>query len=238
VTPVPLIVTCEHASGRLPKRLAHAFTAHSAAVASHEGVDFGASLLARDFAAATGAPLFMGRVSRMVVDLNRSLGHPDLFSAAMLKMPPPVRQAAIDAYYTPHREAITAHVLAHAREANPLVHIGVHSFTPVWHGERRRVDIGLLFDTTRLEEAAFCRAWQQALRARCPTWRVRRNNPYSGAADGLTTALRRQTSPRAYYGIEIEMNQAMVALPAAEFARCRSHIVAAFLSAWGADKAS
>ena len=41
--------------------------------------------------------------------------------------------------------------------------------------------------------------------------RVRRNYPYRGAADGLTTALRRLFKPKDYLGLEIEINQALLA---------------------------
>ena len=118
-----------------------------------------------------------------------------------------------------------------------MVHIGVHSFTPVLNGVTRAVDVGFLFDPARLGEAAFCRAWQQALHRRCPTWRVRRNVPYRGVNDGLTTTLRQQTSPDAYWGIELEMNQAMASLPARAFAQCRRHIVAALGDVWPLGKA-
>jgi len=46
-------------------------------------------------------------------------------------------------------------------------------------------------------------------RVRVPGLRVRRNYPYRGAADGLTTHLRRQLGPR-YLGVELEINQALL----------------------------
>jgi hypothetical protein len=40
-----------------------------------------------------------------------------------------------------------------------------------------------------------------------PGFRIRRNNPYRGASDGLATALRKKFGMRQYAGIEIEINQ-------------------------------
>jgi hypothetical protein len=39
---------------------------------------------------------------------------------------------------------------------------------------------------------------------------VRRNYPYRGAADGLTTSLRRKLNTPRYLGIEIEVNAGML----------------------------
>ena len=40
--------------------------------------------------------------------------------------------------------------------------------------------------------------------------RVRRNYPYAGKGDGLTSYLRRRFPPGAYVGIELEVNQSIV----------------------------
>ena len=48
----------------------------------HRGYDAGALAMARDLAASLRAPLVASTVSRLLVDLNRSLGHPRAWSAA------------------------------------------------------------------------------------------------------------------------------------------------------------
>ena len=40
---------------------------------------------------------------------------------------------------------------------------------------------------------------------------MRRNAPYRGDADGLTTALRRELPVSRYEGIELELNQRLIA---------------------------
>jgi hypothetical protein len=42
---------------------------------------------------------------------------------------------------------------------------------------------------------------------------VRLNYPYAGAADGLTTWLRRRHPQSRYLGVELEINQAIVGTP-------------------------
>jgi predicted N-formylglutamate amidohydrolase len=83
----------------------------------------------------------------------------------------------------------------------------VHSFTPVLDGQIRDFELGLLYDPARSAEARFAAAFKGALQRDSPGIRVRRNAPYRGNADGLTTAMRKERSERKYLGIELELNQ-------------------------------
>ena len=74
-------------------------------------------------------------------------------------------------------------------------------------GVTRKADVALLYDPSRPAELRLVLAWARALAAALPTRVVRRNDPYRGYADGLTTAMRREQGPRSYLGIEIEINQ-------------------------------
>jgi predicted N-formylglutamate amidohydrolase len=91
-----------------------------------------------------------------------------------------------------------------------VIHISSHSFTPLLHGRERRADVGLLYHPRRREEAALCARWKVALAESAPSLRVRRNYPYAGKGDGLTAYLRQRFAPRAYVGIELEVNQKIV----------------------------
>jgi hypothetical protein len=51
--------------------------------------------------------------------------------------------------------------------------------------------------------------WQASLRAHSEL-RVRRNYPYSGKYDGLTSSFRKLYGEKKYLGFEIEVNQALV----------------------------
>lgn len=93
-----------------------------------------------------------------------------------------------------------------AKEGMTTLHVGVHSFTPVLNGEVRRADVGLLFDPSRPLERSTSRQWQALLQEALPDLVIRRNYPYRGVCDGLTTALRRQFPADQYIGIELEVN--------------------------------
>jgi hypothetical protein len=59
-----------------------------------------------------------------------------------------------------------------------------------------------------------------------PEWRVRRNYPYRGDADGLTTHLRERLPAREYVGVELEVNQALVRQGGAAWRHTRAVLVA------------
>ncbi len=202
-----LVVTCEHGGNRVPPRYRALFAGFEPLLATHRGYDPGALALARQMAAAFAAPLFVSITSRLVIDLNRSLGHPKLYSGATRGAPPAVRREIRDRYYLPYRSAVESHIADAIARGDRVIHVSSHSFTPVLDGAVRNADIGLLYDPGRAKEAALCRRWQARIEALAPEFRVRRNYPYTGKSDGFTAWLRRRFPADAYLGVELEVNQ-------------------------------
>lgn len=225
------LVSCEHGGNRVPARYRPLFRGHEDLLDSHRGYDPGALALARGLAAALGAPLVVSTVSRLLVDLNRSPHHPRLFSAATRGAPAGVRAEILERHYLPYRDEVERRVEAEASRGRRVVHVSAHSFTPRLNGVERTADVGLLYDPSRPGESALCAAWKAALRELAPHLRVRRNYPYAGKADGLTTHLRRRFPPRAYAGIELEVNQAIVFAGGRGWTALRRTVFAALLAA-------
>ena len=206
-----LLLTCEHASNAVPRAYRALFRGRRALLAGHRGYDLFALPVARALARATGAPLHVTQVTRLLVDANRSPGHPALFSRWSKPLPRAERDALQARYHDPHWQRVRDEVTRlHAGGAR-VVHVGVHSFTPVWNGAAREIDVGLLYDPRRPAERAFCGAWLAALRAADPELRLRRNAPYRGVSNCLPTALRRELPPGRYLGLELELSQALLA---------------------------
>lgn len=205
-----LFVTCEHAGNDVPAAYAPLFIAHRHLLPTHRGWDPGALLLAREMAARFSAPLYFETTTRLLVDLNRSVGTPDLHSEATRQLSLVERRAILDRYYHPHRRRVDEAVADLVGAGDRVIHIASHSFTPELHGHVRTADVGLLYDPRRPGEVAFCSAWLAALKTSDPLLRLRRNYPYLGRSDGVAQALRRQHPPTAYVGIELEVNQRYV----------------------------
>ncbi|MCB9915249.1 MAG: N-formylglutamate amidohydrolase [Planctomycetes bacterium] len=224
-----LLVTCEHASRAVPRAYAAAFAGRAELLASHRGWDPGARVLAEELAAAAGTTAHLGEVTRLLVDLNRREGTRATFSELT---PPDAREALLARYHRPYRAA----VLAEARAAcarGRLLHVSCHSFTPVWNGAERRVDVGVLFDPRRPAERATAHAWQRELARARPELRVRRNAPYRGVTDGICTWLRRELPRGRYAGLEFELNQAIAARPPRAWRDVRAALVELVLASLG-----
>jgi predicted N-formylglutamate amidohydrolase len=89
----------------------------------------------------------------------------------------------------------------------PVVHLSIHTFTPVLNGDERSVDIGVLFDPNRKSEYEFCHLFVDCLEQVLPHFKILFNEPYKGTDDGFTTYLRTKFPDEEYLGIEIEVNQ-------------------------------
>jgi predicted N-formylglutamate amidohydrolase len=186
------------------------FSGHEHLLPTHRGWDPGALLLAREMAKRFSAPLYFETTTRLLVDLNRSVGTPDLHSEATRHLPLAERRAILERYYHPHRRRVDEAVAVIVATGDRVIHIASHSFTPELHGQVRTADIGLLYDPGRPGEVAFCTAWLAALKQRDPSLRLRRNYPYLGKSDGVAQVLRRRHPADRYLGVELEVNQRYV----------------------------
>lgn len=219
VRPDAVIVTCEHAGREVPREVAGLFRGQAALLRSHRGWDIGALRLAERLAETVEAEPHLVTVSRLVVDVNRSIGSRTLFSEVMRDADAAMRERILASYYRPHRRAVELAAAAHAKRGRRVLHVSVHTFTPVLNGRVRNVDIGVLFDPARAWERAIAEAWIAAMQRLAPALRIRRNLPYRGASDGFTTDLRRRFPAGRYAGLEIELNNAIAGGSAGQAAR-------------------
>ena len=231
--PDRLFITCEHAGNVVPAKYQPLFADHRHLLPTHRGWDPGALLLAREMAARFSAPLHYEETTRLLVDLNRSVGTPDLHSEATRHLSLAERREILAAYYHPHRRTVDAAVAKLVATGDRIVHIASHSFTPELHGHVRSADIGLLYDPSRPGEVAFASRWLDALKKKDPSLRLRRNYPYLGRSDGVAQALRRQHPPGAYVGIELEVNQRYVEAGGPGWPKLRLTLVETLASALG-----
>lgn len=204
---VDILITCEHGGNRIPRNYAPLFRHHRALLKTHEGYDRGALALAKTLARLTAADLVYAVTSRLLIELNRSPGHPKFFSAATANAPREIQQEIARRYYRPYRRRVEQRAASATDVNRQLIHVSAHTFTPVLNGKTREADIGLLYDPKRTSEVDFCATWAHALAIELPNARVRRNYPYKGVSDGLTTFLRSRFGADDYIGVELEVNQ-------------------------------
>jgi predicted N-formylglutamate amidohydrolase len=205
------LVTCEHGGTQVPVEYEDFFEDWRTELRGHRGHDSGALELAGRLANRLSAPLVFSTTTRLLVDLNRSPGHPKLFSEVTQALDAAEKERILENWYWPHRFKVECRIHSLLARAHSVVHLAVHTFTPVLNCVERRADAGLLFDPARHRERQYATRLRKALVAQLSEWTVRFNYPYRGKADGLTTWLRRRLRTSKYLGIEIEVNQRHVA---------------------------
>jgi predicted N-formylglutamate amidohydrolase len=202
-----VLFTCEHGGNRVPAEYARLFRGHRKLLDSHRGFDPGALDLARTCARRLKVPLHFATITRLLVELNRSANHPRQISVATASLSVSERQALRAKHYDPYRTRVETEVEKAVKRGERVIHVSFHTFTPELDGVVRRADVGLLYDPSRAAEAAFCSGFRQELASRRPDLVIRKNYPYLGKTDGLTTSLRKKWNGAAYLGIELEINQ-------------------------------
>lgn len=202
-----LILTCEHGGNSIPAKYESYFKNHKP-LQSHRGYDLGALNLFQ-FLKPLFDSSFYSTASRLLIELNRSLHHKQLFSEITGDFDKREKDYIIKHYYAPYRNKIESKIKNYISSQNTVLHFSIHSFTPSLNGIERNCDIGLLFDSTNKTERSYCKNLKSALLKENPNLKVRFNYPYLGKADGFTTYLRKRF-PSNYMGIEIEVNQKFV----------------------------
>jgi predicted N-formylglutamate amidohydrolase len=207
----PLLLTCEHASDRLPPGFPRD-PASRRILKTHWACDWGAWGLARGLAAELEAGAVGARWSRLVIDLNRQVGDPDLVrtEAEGVELPwnhdlaPDEVERRVLEYHVPYHGEIDRLVVHRlVRGVRPFL-LSVHTFTPVLGRSRRNFEAGVLYDNHR---------WLARLLAgglRDQGLRVRYNEPYSGLL-GMMYAADRHGSHHRIPCLELEINQANLA---------------------------
>lgn len=204
---VKFILTCEHGGNEVPEEYEYVFNKDLDVLQSHRGYDIGALQLFNAMKEVRADASFFSTNTRLLIELNRSRHHKSLFSQFTKPLPKIVKKHILNKYYTPYRNTAYSRIYKWIEQGNTVVHISVHTFTPVLDGEVRNVDIGLLFDPRRKPEKKFCAAWKKEMKAQAGSYKIKYNKPYLGKSDGFTTFLRKELEGPNYLGIELEVNQ-------------------------------
>lgn len=206
----PWVLVCEHAGNWLPPDFGDLGLAPEL-LTSHIAWDPGALAVARGMARILDAPLVAQLTSRLIYDCNRP---PDSDGAMpeiseVHRVPgnaglsPAQRDGRTRSVYVPFRDTVAAGIDRQCRAVGDVAVVTVHSFTPVYRGVRRAVEVGILHDAdARLADAVLAAADDDLA--------VRRNQPY-GPADGVTHTLRTHALPRGLANVMIEVRNDLVA---------------------------
>lgn len=208
----PFVLLCEHASSFIPPVYEGLGIADEART-SHVAWDIGALDMATRMSAGLQAPLVAGQISRLVYDCNRPLEAPDCIPEVSEVFAIPgncgltqaQRQQRFDQIHTPFHAAVRGVM---DKKELPVALITLHSFTPVYFGKTRDVELGFLFHNT----GALAEACVQVETAK-GRYKAEINAPYS-ASDGVTYSLQQHGEARGVPSVMIEVRNDLIDTPA------------------------
>ena len=216
---------CEHASSHIPPEFNQLGLSNFAAN-SHVAWDPGALPVAQRMAEDLDAVLVYGTMSRLLYDCNRP---PEALSAiptrsevfnipGNARLTAAQREARVSGIYTPFSKALADEIACH-RETLKLM-VTIHSFTPVFNGVAREVEIGVLHG----EDVRFAHAMMQS-KPEDVHFRIRLNEPYA-AVDGVAHTLDQHGQANNLPNVMIEIRNDLIASEADQRA------IALFLTEW------
>lgn len=204
-----LIFSCEHAVDTIPDEYRYLFQ-KSFRLWQQKGMDKGALSITKQISKTLDCDFTQNSVSRLLIDCNRSVSNDRCFSKYTRSLSHTEKQTLIDQYYTPIRQKTKQLIDQHIQAGHQVLHISVHTFSPILRGFRQNAGIGLLYDPKRHGEKEVARIWHGLLLQETPSYRIRYNYPFPGNSDSHTKTLRQTYVEKDYLGIEMEINQALL----------------------------
>ena len=200
----PVLLVCEHASHHIPSELGD-LGLNGVARYSHIAWDPGALGVAHAMSKELDATLVSSNVSRLVYDCNRPPEAKDAMPAESeaYKIPGNVglsyadRKSRTETYYEPFRQTLATQI---SSKSQPVI-VTVHSFTPIYNGSDRQVEIGILHDADP--------QLADAILAQADRFIVLRNAPY-GPDDGVTHTLKLHGITNGHLSVMIEVRNDLI----------------------------
>lgn len=205
------LIACEHASYFMPPELNNLGLAGDI-LKSHIAWDPGALSIAASMSVTLDAPLIAHRISRLVYDCNRPLDAESAIPAKSEIFDVPgntnltnaERRERYDRFYVPFHEVLAERIQQKMRQGRPPTLVTVHSFTPIYEGHIRDVEIGVLHDTdSRLADSFLDTTHREK------AFTIRRNAPY-GPEDGVTHTLAKHAIPNGLLNVMFEIRNDLI----------------------------
>lgn len=209
-----ILLVCEHASNAFPAPWGRLGLTY-AQTHAHVAWDPGALDLSRALATRLDAALVHAPVSRLIYDLNRGPDRADAMAARSEVHDIPGNQALTpqdrlhraEALYLPFHTALHGQIVRRLALGRATVVVTIHSFTPIYHGQPRAVEFGVIHDVDDRLAQSIVAAAQATTGLNSAL-----NEPYS-AADGVTHTLRLQATPYGLANAMLEIRNDLIATP-------------------------
>lgn len=207
-----IILICEHASNFIPSKFNN-LGLEAAVLESHVAWDLGALAVAKQMAKLLSAPLIVQNISRLVYDCNRPPHSPtamppksEIYNIAGNEgLTEQDKQSRVENYYVPFNKAVSWVVDQQIEQGNRPIVVTIHSFTPIYNGKARNVEIGILHDAdTRFADEMLKRMVGDEV------YNTQRNQPY-GPEDAVTHTLKQHAQSKGLLNVMLEIRNDLIA---------------------------
>jgi predicted N-formylglutamate amidohydrolase len=214
-----LFFTADHAGRAIPRSLGSLGLPESE-LARHIGWDIGIAGVTQSLSEALDATAVLQTYSRLVIDCNRDPSVPSSIPEISeqtevpgnRKLSPEQRAARRQAIFDPYHERIRSLLDARQAGGRRTVYIAMHSFTPVFKGESRAMQVGVLYN----RDARLAHVMLELLRAEGDLV-VGDNAPYA-VSDVTDYGVPIHAEKRGLPHVEIEIRQDLIAEEAGQAA--------------------
>lgn len=177
------IVICDHSSNYIPSEYNNLGISKND-LDSHRAYDLGASDIANELSKLLSCSLVMANFSRLLIDPNRGKDDPTLIpkisEGKIIKGNMNLsiynndkeKNKRISKFYSPYHKAIDEFINNSLDNRKIPKILSIHSFTPIWKGKEREIDIGILWDRDDRLSKIFLNSLKNI--------KLGNNKPYSG----------------------------------------------------------
>lgn len=208
------ILTADHAGRLIPRALGD-LGVPASELERHIAWDIGIAGVTEHLSAALDATAVFQTYSRLVVDCNRNPDWPSAMPEVSeftdipgnRDLSPRDRDVRAREIFHPYHDRIAALLDARAAMGRPSIVVAMHSFTPVFKGEPRAIEVGILyFRRTKLAAVLL-----ELLRAE-PGLTIGENAPYAltGTSD---YSIPTHAEGRGLEHVEVEIRQDLIETP-------------------------
>ncbi|MGA2894823.1 MAG: N-formylglutamate amidohydrolase [Xanthobacteraceae bacterium] len=208
----PLLVVADHAGNLMPRALGR-LGLPAAECERHIAWDIGVAAVCRQLAAALDATLVQQNYSRLVIDCNRTPGTATSIPEISELTPIPGniglsegdKAARAREIFRPYHDRIEAELERRRHAGRPVALVAMHSFTPVFKGQARPWQAGVLYN----RDPRFARLLMARLQREAGLV-VGDNEPYS-VTDESDYTIPVHGERRGLHHVAIEIRQDLIA---------------------------
>ena len=205
-----IVLLCEHASNTIPPPL-KVSKQDEPWLQTHWAWDIGVAKVIQTVSEQLACSAVLANFSRLVCDPNRPIedetfvrheleGHPLSFNQ---NMDSKELQRRVTTYYEPYHQAVDEMIRTRLNMNSNFLVFSLHSFTPVYLGQPREVEVGVLFDDYEKEACQILESFKSQ------GFDTRLNEPWSGA-NGMMFSPHKHGTHHNLINLELEVRQDLI----------------------------